>query len=135
MAWWRAIRPLPLPSGQMAVAFALASYANAADGQNARPGLSRLQWAASVSRTTVTGALDYLERNWLIFCYERGNGRGLATVWGLTVHDEIPALGVPYETWAEERRPADSERKRSPARPFAQGKGLWPPLKGSSGAA
>jgi hypothetical protein len=131
MEWCRAIRAVPMSSGQKAVAFTLASYASAGDGQSARPGLSRLQWATGTSRSTVTATLEALERMWLVHCYERSTGRGHASVYGLTVHDEVEHLGVTFETWLAQRRPPDAQAKGSRAGPFPAAKGPRPLPKGS----
>jgi hypothetical protein len=131
MAWCRAIRPVALPAGQMCVALALASFANAGDGKNARPGLSRLQWVTGTSRSTVVSALGELEQMWLLHCHERSTGRGHASVYWLTVHDEIERYGSTFEDWTDERRPADASGKGSATRPFRGPKGPVPPPQGS----
>jgi hypothetical protein len=131
MEWQRALRAVPMSSGQKAVAFALASYASAGDGQSARPGLSRLQWATGTSRSTVMATLEALERMWLIHCYERSTGRGHASVYGLTMHDAIDRLGVTFEAWEAQRRPPDAKDKGSRSGPFPAAKGPRPLPKGS----
>src|ERR1039458_8162292 len=80
---------------------------------------------------------------WLIHCRERSTGRGHATVYCLSLHDEIMTYGLSYTSWLKARRPADVKPKGSPPepfsdpwegsgpRPFSEIKGLGPQAKGS----
>jgi hypothetical protein len=101
--WTRAIRPVKLTAPERAVAMTLATYANKKDGKNAHPSLPRMAWASSTSVITARRTLAKLQWWWLIHCNECGNGRGHATVWWLTVHNEIDSLGTSFEDWLEVR--------------------------------
>jgi hypothetical protein len=68
---------------------------------------------------------------WLIHCYERSTGRGHASVYGLTVHDEIGRYAQSFDDWMARRRPADAEGKGSARRPLAAAKGPQPKPEGS----
>lgn len=143
IVWLKAIRSISLGPGGYGVAAALATYANGKNGQSARPGLSRLEWTSGASRHTVVSALDKLEAMWLLRCVSKSTGRGNASVYELTLHDEVDEYGTAFEDWQRERRPADRKAKgcaEEPFDPWAKGfpgepidgvKGSREPLKGS----
>jgi len=119
VVWLKAIRAVRLSPAAKVVACALALYANR-DGKNARPGLSRLQWAAEVSRATVVAALAELEAKWLIYCESKSTGRGNASVYWLTLHNELDRYSLTFEDWIKATRPADRPAKGSVGEPFKQ---------------
>jgi len=119
VVWLKAIQDISLGPKGRAVAAALALSADKADGKNARPGLSRLQWAAEVSRGTVVTTLASLEAMGLIYCESKSTGRGNASVYWLTLHDELDRYSKPsFEDWLKATRPADSSPKGSAGEPF-----------------
>ncbi len=130
--WLKAIKPVRLSPAGRAVALSLALAADRETGDNARPGLSRLQWETGASRTSVVKALAELEGMWFIYCRERSTGRGHATVWVLCLHDEIMTYGLSYTAWLKARRPADVRPvKGLDGDPLSELKGLRPQAKGS----
>ena len=138
VVWLKAVlREVTLPPGGIAVASALAMHADRKDGKNACPGLSRLEWESGASRHTVVATLENLESMRLVYCAAKSTGRGHASVYWLTLHDEMQHYGMTYEAWLRERRPADRKprKKGFPAEPIEPVKGSGRSAKGFRGGA
>jgi hypothetical protein len=140
VVWFKTMMRVQLAAGEKLVLVDLAlNYADKRDGHGARPGLSRLEYDTGVTRKTVVSALLNAEKMGLLYVAERGSrGRGHASTYDLTLHDEVSRyFGPTFADWVADRRPADRkgvqghliETLMSPSGKGVQGH-LSEPLKG-----
>jgi hypothetical protein len=107
--WLDQLAELPLDRTVKLVGFGLAHFASK-NGQDVRPGLSRLMWVCGISdERTIAKAIKELRNTGLIGLYKAGGGRpaagrpARADEYWLTTHDGVQGWKTSYEAWLKRR--------------------------------